>query len=952
MSKRVDPAPTPVYVRDVERTIERLLPTDAAGDDRRIHEQLHFATHLAAYHEDQEWAELVEEAVAELEESIDGTPAAELADRIEEILKPMGEAARSYTVHYVGHAHIDMNWLWDYPETVDTTYRAFETMIDLMDEFPSFRFSQSQASTYAMMKEHAPELYERIKERIDAGTWEVTANTWVEADKNMPTEESHARHLLYTNDFLREEFDLEYNDVRVDFEPDTFGHPRTIPKLLVEADIDYYYLGRSGGEPPAELAPGAYQGVYENFPELFWWESPDGSRVLVFNTGDLWYNGHVDPANVTNVLDFEAESGLRDYLITYGVGNHGGGPTRKDVRTILEMDEWPVFPETRPATLHEFFETVEAGAEDLPTVTDELNFFFRGCYSSQNLVKRANRRAESRLVAAEAAAVIAEQETDVAYPAERLGAAWRTTLFHQFHDILPGAGINETYDHALGEHQKVETTSSMVLDRSLEAVATGFDFYHEDAPANAYEDGVPLLVFNPTGDQQTNRVETVVFDYPAEWDFDDVVIEGADGNAHPVQVTLTREDVQGGGLAGVLPEPSRLTHDAVFGPDFVKLAFTAHNVPAFGYEIYWLHEDPTATTDGVSVIDDEDGVVLENDRYRVEVDASAGAVRSLYDTELDCEFVPEDEHFGLLSIETEAPHGMSAWIRGQVNETEPLDSGWCAEMIENGPGEGAIRCTRSYGDTNLSVTIRLAAGGATVDWTVDADWREFGSDEAGVPVLKAGFPTVVDEPTFTYDVPFGSEEREATGLDVPAVRWADVSGSDGAGVVISNDTTYGHAGDGNELSLTLLRGSYYPDPIPEVGDRRFRFSVRTHGGDFSDADATRHGIGFHRSLEATQLIGSINDDAEREKEYVVVESEQVAVLSVKAAEREDSVVVRLEETEGAACETTLRTAWPVDSATETDVLERPIAEREKVATDEVEIDLDPHEVETLLLTFE
>lgn len=951
MSKRVDPAPTLVYVRDVERRIERILPAEATGTERRIREQIRFAAHLASHREDAKWADLIESAITDLEKSFDETATAELADRIEDTLEPIGEAARSYTVHYIGHAHIDMNWLWDYPETVDTTYRAFDTMLDLMDEFPSFRFSQSQASTYAMMKEHAPDLYERIKERIDAGTWEVTANTWVEADKNMPTEESHARHLLYTNDFIREEFDLASDDVRIDFEPDTFGHPQTIPKLLSEADVDYYYLGRSGGEPPAELPPDAYQGVYENFPELFWWESSDGSRVLVFNTGDLWYNGHVDPSNVTNVLDFEDESGLQDYLVTYGVGNHGGGPTREDIRTILEMDEWPIFPETTPATLHEFFETVEAESEGLPTVTEELNFFFRGCYSSQNLVKRANRRAESRLAAAEAAAVIADQETDSEYPAERLKEAWRTTLFHQFHDILPGAGIHETYDHALGEHQEVETIGSMVLGRSLETIATGFDFYQEDAPADAYEDGVPLFVFNPTGHRETSRVGTVVFDYPDEWDFENVVIRDADGNDHPIQVTLTRNDVEEGGLAGVLPEPSRLTHDAVFGPDFVKLAFTARDVPAFGYEIYWLHEDPTATTDGVSVTNAEDVTILENDRYRVEVDVSAGSVRSLYDTELGREFVPEDEHFGLLSVETEAPHGMSAWIRGQVIETEALNSGWEAQVIENGPGEGAVRCTRSYGDTDLSVTIRLAAGTHTVDWTVDADWREFGGDEAGVPVLKAGFPTAVDEPTFTYDVPFGSEEREATGLDVPAVQWADVSGNDGAGVVVSNDTTYGHAGDENELSLTLLRGSYYPDSVPEVGERRFRFSIRTHEEDFSTADATRHGIAFHRSLEVTQLIGSIDDDARREKEYVAVESNCVSILSIKAAEREDGVVVRLEETGGMACETTLRTAWPVESATETDVLERPVDEPETVA-DEVRVSLEPNEVKTLLLTFE
>jgi len=175
-----------------------------------------------------------------------------------------------------------------------------------------------------------------------------------------------------------------------------------------------------------------------------------------------------------------------------------------------------------------------------------------------------------------------------------------------------------------------------------------------------------------------------------------------------------------GGLAGILPEPSRLTHDAMFGPDFAKVAFTVRDVPAFGYEIYRLTEDADATQDGVSVAYDGDTATLENDHYRVDIDGSAGAVASLYDKDIDREFVPDDEVFGGLTIETEAPHGMSAWIRGQVVETEDLNSGWRVEVTEDGPARGAIRCTRSYRDSEVAVTIRLAGGAGpwTGPWTL------------------------------------------------------------------------------------------------------------------------------------------------------------------------------------------------------------------------------------------
>jgi len=160
----------------------------------------------------------------------------------------------------------------------------------------------------------------------------------------MGSGEAQARQLFYTNEFVREELDLDDGAVRVDFEPDTFGHPDTIPKLLDNADVDYYYLGRSGGTPPDKVSPDAYQGCTTTIPSCSAGRAKTDRASWCSTRATSGYNGHVDPENVTNVFDFEEESGLRDYLNLYGVGDHGGGPTREDVRTIIEMNEWPVFP--------------------------------------------------------------------------------------------------------------------------------------------------------------------------------------------------------------------------------------------------------------------------------------------------------------------------------------------------------------------------------------------------------------------------------------------------------------------------------------------------------------------------------------------------------------------------------------------------------------------------------
>lgn len=960
---------------DLAAQVDAAFPT---ADERceRAREQIRFAAALARHHDDTEWASLVTDAVSLIESERSATPD-DLIGEVEQTLAPIGEVAQSYTVHYVGHAHIDMNWLWDYPETVHTTYRAFSTMFDIMDEYPGFRFTQSQVSTYEMMAEHAPEVFDEIGDRIDAGQWEVAANTWVQGDKNMATGESQARSLLYSQQFVDDELGAE--STPVDFEPDTFGHPATVPKILQDASIDYYYLGRSGGDQQ----PDREHGLYDQVPQLFRWRSADGSEVVAFNGAQLWYNGHVDPEDVTAVLEFESETGMREFLDLYGVGNHGGGPTRADIETIQRMAEWPVFPETELSTLEAYFESVEAaGTDDLPVIEDELNFVFRGCYSSQSRAKQYNRRLESKLPTAEALSVIAALEADFEYPQSRLRDAWQTTLFNQFHDILPGAGVSEAYDHALGSYQEAEATADLVCDRALEALDDDLALYHEDADSDVYvDDGIPLLVFNPTGQSRTDHVRTLVYDYPEDWDVNDLIAVDADGNEHPVQVLETNEDVwdkidSGEYAQNRLPDPSRLMHDANFGPNFARVGLTVPDIPAYGYEILSLREakgssgggttasgrDPVAPADGggttgesgngVTVERGKDQVTLENGRYRVVADARRGAVTSLYDKIDDREFVPDEGLFGFLTVEQEVPHAMSAWIRDQVASVDRLDEGWRLEVREQGAGSAAVRWEREYRDSTLQVELRLPRDVPTIEWELDAHWCELGDDERGVPALRLHFPVDVPDPTFRYDVPYGVTEREADGMDVPASGWADLRDAEtGTGLTVANDTTYGHSADDGVLSLTLLRSSYSPDTAPEVGRRQVACSLRPHGPGWTDADADHHGRQFARTPVVEQLAhGTGTTSLPRRREFVTADTDQVAVTALKQATDGDDIVARLQELAGEPCEATVSFAWPFDDAIETSLVETEAGEMIEPTDGAITLSLDPYEVRTIRLS--
>jgi alpha-mannosidase len=260
-------------------------------------------------------------------------------------LAPFAELAKTYTAYSIAHSHIDMNWLWPMAETVEVCRRDFGTMDKLMAKYPEYHFSQSQAATYAMTEEAHPEIFERIRQRIAEGRWEVTANTWVENDLNMTSSEAMARQMLHTRRYVADRFGIQ---PVICWEPDTFGHPATIPQLLSQAGIKYYYFCRAGKRHP-----------------LFWWEGPDGSRVLGVQD-PRGYGGEIMPSSVTGAtIDFTKPTGTRSGLFVYGAGDHGGGGTARDIEAALRLDGEPFLPRVCLSSATAFYEAalrdLEAG---------------------------------------------------------------------------------------------------------------------------------------------------------------------------------------------------------------------------------------------------------------------------------------------------------------------------------------------------------------------------------------------------------------------------------------------------------------------------------------------------------------------------------------------------------------------------------------------------------------
>ncbi|MBE3582737.1 MAG: hypothetical protein IMX01_01335 [Limnochordaceae bacterium] len=823
---------------------------------------------------------LVDQAIEHLRDSLQSgerwssaVPAAESM-----LLPAVGPVAQSFVIHLVGHAHIDMNWLWDWPETVRVSRDTFRTMDQLMAEEPDFRFSQSQASVYIAMQELYPEIFERIRERQRQGRWEVTASTWVEHDANMASGESIARQLLYAKRYFARELGVPPADVPLVWQPDTFGHPFTIPGILVRAGIRYYYYCRGG-----HLGP---------WLRLFWWEGPDGSRVLAFHDNDLWYNGPVRAVDAAlAAVNLARQTGITDYLFVYGVGDHGGGPTRRDLAMIRQAQRWPLFPKLVFSTAKAFFERVNeslsvppSGATEptastsvpmppsgrlpglpaptLPVYGGELNTVFSGCYSSQSRVKQLNRDSETLLTRAEAWQAVAHAAdaslvaalpptaiAGVSTPTASAGQslleqAWQKHLFNQFHDILPGSGVPATYQYALGVGQQVRAAAEAVEDRALQALIRQKLAYFPPPVVETIAQLKPKVVADRVS-VNPDWVRPVAVANVLPW-------------RRSESVRLDIWDPPAGAEQAVLIDPEgrllltqRLRRHEEWGHQQLRVAFPALDLPALGLRSYaallltppeweqllrqqgWQRRRPWADWD--PAIDPEDppggrGVQgwidgtgkahLENQWLAAEVEPGSGAVVHLIDKRTGEDLVPPGQRLGLLEMNLEAPHGMSAWKIGPFAARQPLTNGAALRLESNGPVEATVVAQQTYHESRFELCIRLTATSRRLEYHLAADWAERSDQGRPAPTLQVAFPVAVAtraakaearenagvraetadakawaeaadeavaqaetaaEPAAPakpgvvealYEIPFGAIRRPADGMEVPGQRFA------------------------------------------------------------------------------------------------------------------------------------------------------------------------------------
>ena len=435
-----------------------------------------------------------------------------------------------------------MNWMWSFNETVSIVLATFRSILNIMDQYPEFCFSQSQASVYKIVEEYDPELMERIKARIAEGRWEVTASAWVETDKNMPSGESLLRHIQYTREYLSRVWGVK--DFDLDFSPDTFGHSANVPEIDQFGGVKYFYHCRGNARRDV----------------LYRYQAPSGKEVLTYREPN-WYNGAITPQIGAGFMEIvKKSSGLKTGLVVYGVGDHGGGPTRRDVERALEMQTWKIYPRIRFGTFRDYFHEAEKIREKLPVVNEELNYFANGCYTTQSRIKRGNRRLEAAFYDAEAMSALAGQKVGFPYAKEKLTKAWEDVLFTHFHDILTGSCVQDSREHAMGLFQTSMATANTQITNAMRVIAEKIDTSSIPVDIDAYNSqsegagvgygienfvGVPSTergsgrtrifhLFNSLSHARREVAELTVWDWTG--DLRRLAMRDADGNDIPFQL--------------------------------------------------------------------------------------------------------------------------------------------------------------------------------------------------------------------------------------------------------------------------------------------------------------------------------------------------------------------------------------------------------------------------------
>lgn len=822
----------------------------------------------------------------------------------------------------IGHTHIDVAWWWTVAQSREKAARSFATVLELMDEYPEYRFMSSQPVLYTFVKERYPELYEEIKRRAAEGRWEPEGGMWLEADCNLTSGESLVRQFLYGKRFFQEEFGV---DSRVLWLPDVFGYSGALPQIMKKCGIDYFMT--------TKLSWNQFNKVPD---DTLLWEGIDGTKVLTHLISTLGvgqsvdrffttYNGILHPDAIMGGWQrYQNKEMNHDILVAFGYGDGGGGPTREMLETGRRMEKGiRGIPKVRQESSLTYFTELSERVKDsrrLHTWTGEFYFeYHRGTYTSMARNKRSNRKSELLLMDLELLAVLAEKR-GVAYPAEDLERLWKMVLLNQFHDILPGSSIKEVYEVTKREYEQVAEEGGRLLKERKEAVAGAGD---------------GVTVFNTLG--FTRRSLTVLPD--------GVTSLTDKGEALPSQEI-------GGlrySLTGEIPSKGYSVYGAVREADGGTAGEAAGDTEAAGGVV----EDSAAESGGdtpFSVLKTADGFVITTPFAKVDM-AADGSFTSLLDLSENRQVWKAGEAGNRLRIYEDKPIYYDNWDI-DVFYTEKywdLDEPASIAVTSEGPLCLQITVNRSFMHSRMTQDIRFYAHSPRIDFNTWVDWKEHQY------LLKAGFPVDVHTDEAAFDIQFGNVVRKThtnTSWDRARFescghKWMDVSES-GYGVSLLNDCKYGHSVREGCIELTLIKSGIEPNPDTDNEEHVFTYSLYPHQGTWREADTQKEAADLNQPLSAVN--GGMPGESYG---FAGVKGDSVVLETVKRSEDGNGIILRLYESRNKRVNAKVSLSCAPVTVTECNLLEEPVDEAGGLMIDRdgFSFVIKPYEIKTYKVVF-
>lgn len=807
-------------------------------------------------------------------------------------------------VSCIGHTHIDIAWLWTVAQTREKVLRSFSTVLRLMEQYPDYKFMSSQPVLYQFVKEQEPEMYEKIRQRVRQGRWEVDGAMWLEADCNLTGGESLVRQILKGEKFFKDEFGIPSKSLWL---PDVFGYSAALPQILKKSGIPYFMTTKIAWNQ------------YNQLPnDTFMWRGLDGSEVFVFmptacdfdrtqglnisftdTRNTTTYTGIINPNMALGTFKrFQNRDLTEDTIMLFGYGDGGGGPSKEMLESAERLKYGiPGIPRIKQEFERDFFDRTHdkiAHLPNMPKWDGELYFeYHRGTLTSMAKNKRNNRKNEILYMQLETlASMLADQ--GAAYPTEVVKRGWDVLLLNQFHDIIPGTCIEPVYDQTDVEYEEIFSNGNRALGEIAKVGA-----------ANIRTKDHAIIVYNTLGYQ---RNDVIFVDGLGNVDIEKIVDEN--GNAMPVQKLADG-----------------------------KTAFFAEGIPALGHKVYYYAagnaKEHTAQWDSR----------FENDFYEVVFNEEMEII-SLIEKQTGKQFIQEGKKANELVTYEDRPMNWDNWDVDVYYKKKPYyrDSVSEVKVVEDGDVRKTLEIVKTFADSVVTQRIHLYYAIPRIDFETHADWKEHNV------LLRVNFPVDVNTRKAAFEIQFGNVERETTNnnswdtakFETCAHKWADLS-EDNNGISLLNDCKYGYGVKEGNLSMTLIKAGTYPNANADIGEHNFTYAIYPHAGRWQDAQTVE--MAYNLNVPPVVVLQDENDGVQDAAGFMTCDAGNCFVEVLKRAEDGNGTIIRMYENKNRHTKARLHFGRRITEAYECNLMEENET-RIPVKQQQIEVVFKPYEIKT------